>query len=116
MLTKERTVNILGTDIRVTFRKESEDAKLQNILGYFDGSKGLIVVKIPEPEQFSMGDLEKCQRECVRHEVIHAFLYESGLDSCSGCVDSWATNEEMVDWFALQAPKIFKVFSELEVL
>lgn len=47
-----------------------------------------------------------------RHEVIHAFLFECGLAENSG----WAQNEEMVDWFAIQAPKIFKVFQELGVV
>lgn len=27
-----------------------------------------------------------------------------------------AINEEMVDWFAIQSPKIFKAFTELELL
>ena len=41
---------------------------------------------------------------------------ESGLDSNSNSADSWATNEEMVDWFAIQSPKIFKVFNELKLM
>lgn len=112
MLTESRTINVLGTDIRVCFRKEEEDKKLKSMVGYFDGSKSLIVVKILEPDDYSLGDLERYQREILRHEIIHAFLYESGLDGSSVSADSWATNEEMVDWFAIQAPKIFKVFRE----
>ena len=116
MLTESRTINVLGTDIRVLFKKEAEDPKLKNMVGYFDGSKSLIVIKILEADDNSLGDLDKYQIEILRHEIIHAFLHESGLDACSGAADSWATNEEMVDWFAIQAPKIFKVFQEMELM
>lgn len=34
------------------------------------------------------------------------FLFESGLAENS----EWAQNEEMVDWFACQAPKIYVAF------
>ena len=44
--------------------------------------------------------------------MIHAFLHESGLAVNS----DWAQNEEMVDWFALQAPKLFKAFKEAGAL
>jgi hypothetical protein len=44
-----------------------------------------------------------------RHEVIHAFLCESGLLHNS----DWATDEEMVDWFAIQLPKINAVIYDL---
>jgi hypothetical protein len=47
--------------------------------------------------------------------VIHAYLSESGLNSSSNGVDCWARNEEMVDWFAIQMPKIVKTFGELGV-
>ena len=50
----------------------------------------------------------------LRHEILHAFLFESGLDAGSiATYGPWANNEEMVDWFAIQSPKIFKVYSEL---
>lgn len=116
MLTESKTINVLGTDTRIFFKKEAEDSKLKNMAGYYDASKSMIVVKILEPDENSMGDLDKYQMETLRHEIIHAFLHESGLDACSGSTDSWATNEEMVDWFAIQSPKIFKVFQELGVL
>ena len=48
---------------------------------------------------------------------MHAFLNESGLQSAANACDgSWARNEEMVDWFAIQSPKIYKVFAELDIL
>ena len=52
-------------------------------------------------------NLAEYKKVVIRHELIHAFLFESGLDAAS-----WAMNEEMVDWFALQAPKLMKAFEE----
>jgi hypothetical protein len=112
MLTKAITISVLGTDVCVLFRKEEEDEKLVNMAGYYDSSKNEIVVKIFEPDATSLGDLLQYQKEILRHEIIHAFLHESGVDACSCPCDSWATNEEMVDWFAIQSPKIFKLFEK----
>lgn len=109
-------VNVLGTEIKIEEREEAKDNKLKNCVGYFDSSLHLIVLKKLIPDDASLGDLKQYQREVLRHEVIHAFLYESGLDGSSGASANWATNEEMVDWLAIQSPKIFKVFQDLEVL
>ena len=116
MLTEARTIEVLGTTIRVQFREEKQDKALEECDGYFDASESLIVVKIPKEDGMSLGNLENYQKKVLRHEITHAFLYESGMAHCSGTTDSWAVNEEMVDWFAIQSPKIFKVFSEQKLV
>ncbi len=116
MMTDPKIISILGKDMQILFRKEDNDPKLKNCVGYFDSSKGWIVIKILEPDERTLGDLEKYQKEVLRHEIIHAFLYESGLDACSGPAENWASNEEMVDWFAIQSPKIFRIFQEQGLL
>lgn len=56
------------------------------------------------------------QRE-LRHEIMHAFLNESGLSDSSNRFDgAWAKNEEMVDWLAIQSPKIFSTFKKMNIL
>ena len=46
----------------------------------------------------------------LRHEIIHAFLIESGLnDACD-----WHC-EEMVDWLAMQFPKLSSLFEQLNI-
>ena len=50
----------------------------------------------------------------LRHEVIHAFMFESGLDSETEHV-KFPEDEIFVDWVAIQYPKIKKVFDELEI-
>ena len=112
-------VNILGSEWNVKFGNEKEYPNLTNIDGYTDLSIREIVVDDMEASQGQIGakaDLESYQKQVVRHEIIHAFLLESGLDSNSNSADSWAVNEEMVDWFAIQSPKIFKVFNEYDLM
>lgn len=54
------------------------------------------------------------QKEVLRHEIVHAFFDQSGLSDSSLNLDVvWAKNEEMVDWIAIQGPKIYKVWKEV---
>ena len=112
-------VNILGSEWSVKFGSKKEYPNLTNVDGYTDLSIREIVVDDMEASQGQIGakaDLESYQKQVARHEIIHAFLLESGLDSNSNSADSWAVNEEMVDWFAIQSPKIFKVFNEYNLM
>ena len=112
-------VNILGSEWSVKFGNEKEYPNLAEMDGYTDLSTREIVVDDMEASQGQIGakaDLESYQKQVVRHEIIHASLLESGLDSNSNSADSWAVNEEMVDWFAIQSPKIFKLFNKLELM
>ena len=52
----------------------------------------------------------------LRHEIIHAYLEESGLSANSNMIPAWAQNEEMVDWLAIQSSKIFATFQEVGCL
>ena len=114
---ENRKINILGTEYRIEFRKEDEDTILKDCNGYCDVTVKLIVV-LPEPnKECDYEDFSFIQKKTLRHEIVHAFLSESGLFNNTYNVDAgWAKNEEMVDWFAIQSPKIFKVYSELGLL
>ncbi len=57
-------------------------------------------------------NLEVYDKQTLRHEIIHAFFAESGLHSDS----DYAENEELVDWIAIQFPKMLKVFQEVDAL
>lgn len=115
-MTEPKVIDILGTDYQVLFRKAENDKKLEQCDGYFDFTKKLIVVGIFENDDMSVGNLELYQKKVLRHEITHAFLFESGLWSNSGNMESWAMSEEITDWFAIQSPKIFKAFQEIGVL
>lgn len=115
-----KKINILGTTYKVYLNVPStKDPCLSGAHGYTDfHSKRIVVADVrttpgwEEAGDEAVADVFACT---VRHEVIHAYLSESGLNSSSNGVDCWARNEEMVDWFAIQMPKIVKTFCELGV-
>lgn len=114
---RDTWVKILGTRYKVEFKKESEDEVLKEAHGYCDITGKRIVVISEERENNKFDDFQYLQKKTLRHEIIHAFIYESGLFNNTYCVDSgWASNEEMVDWIAIQSPKFLQVFRELDVL
>ena len=107
-------VKILGSVWTIEERAEKEDALLVGCDGYTDWTRRLIVIE--KQMQGTLGDIGKYTRKVLRHEIIHAFLFECGLAECSGHADSWAENETMVDWYARMAPKIWKVWTEAKAL
>lgn len=101
-------VNILGQEYRIIFGQVT-DPKLENADGYCDSTTKQIVVRSDIPETVdTVADLDVYKNKVLRHEIIHAFLYESGLDS-----NSWGSNEEVVDWIALQLVKIVQVVDKV---
>ena len=115
------SVNILGTEYKIEKHKVSEDEILEkrSLAGYCDEEEKLIVYgDVSEDKYFDMSEQAKktFEKKVLRHEIIHAFFNESGLSDESNQVERWAKNEEMVDWIAIQSPKIFKVFQELEII
>lgn len=119
----EKTVNILGTEYSVITKKYDEDEAFarRSIDGYCDSYTRQIVVcdmtTCKGWENEPQATCENAQKETIRHEVVHAFLSESGLDASAVTVDCpWAKNEEMVDWFAIQGEKIYKAWKEVGAL
>lgn len=113
-----KKVNVLGTVYTIYDVKPGEDEtvdacfKALSCDGYTDPSTHEIILKVIDPEPSRPADLEAYRKEVLRHELTHAFLNESGLGECGAGVSCWSQNEEMVDWFAIQSPKIFKAFIE----
>ena len=120
---KNMKVNILGSEYSIETHKVSDDSYLEKnkLAGYCGEESKLIVIADMTEEKYFSDMYEKEQeayrKRTLRHEIMHAFLNESGLsDSSNQYGGAWAKNEEMVDWFAIQSPKIFKVYSELGLL
>lgn len=114
-----KKIDILGTEYTIEYKSIKSDEKLEEMEGYIDFyKKTIILANIEEREYYKNEPKEKIDEvkaKVLRHEIVHGFLYESGLDCNSNKTYSWADNEEMVDWFAIQSPKIIKVFQELEI-
>lgn len=118
-----KVVNVLGTEYRIEEHKVSEDEymKENRLSGYCgEESKLIVVADMSEKEFFSdMNEKEQeiYRKKTFRHEIIHAFMNESGLsDSANQYRGAWCKNEEMIDWFAIQSPKIYKAFMEVGVI
>lgn len=111
---KVNKVNVLGTEYEIIRGvKEESDPKLKdNADGYCDFTTKKIVIAEMIESEYTVENLKHYENKVIRHELIHAFLYESGLDVNS----DWARNEEVIDWIAIQFEKMFKVFKELEIL
>lgn len=116
-------IDILGTEYRIEIHKVSEDSymKEKGLAGYCEEENKLIVVADMSEEKYFVGMDEKAQetyrKKTLRHEIMHAFLNESGLSDSSNRFDgAWAKNEEMVDWLAIQALKIFSTFKKMNIL
>ena len=117
-------VDILGSTWNIVFADKDEVEAFRDgtCWGYAEDNERIICLCKPYEDEDSLGLGIKAQRinlgRVLRHELIHAFLSESGLaDSSSGTgADGWAANEEMVDWFARQSPKIFRLYKELGIL
>lgn len=109
-------IDILGTKWKVQYKEEKNDKALESSDGYCDNSVKLIAIRIMERDDNSLKDLESYSKKVLRHEITHAFLHESGLSINSGYASSWATNEEMVDWIAIQGPKIYKAWEQAKAL
>lgn len=115
-------LNILGTEYAVTIKKYDEDDyfKQADCNGYCSQSLKEIVIcdmaAYPGWEYEPQPVLDIQKKATLRHEIVHAFFNESGLSCSSSQTDAWARNEEMVDWIALQGPKIYKVWQEAGAL
>lgn len=119
MMFPER-VTILGTEYSIRVAPDAEvcdtmGCPLGECGGYCDAYTHEIV--IAELDEFKDDDACRCElkRTNLRHEVVHAYLNESGLGPNASRTECWAKNEEMVDWIAIQAPKMFRTFAELGI-
>ena len=110
-LSKEKLVmivDVLGTWYTITKSDKVKDNELNHSDGYCDYSTKQIVIDTFQDSPGSLADLEKYRKQVIRHELIHAFLYESGLSA-----NSWGANEEIVDWIACQFPKMMEAFGRV---
>lgn len=111
-----KKINILGTEYTVLICTMDERPKLKKCDGYMDFSIKEIVVGTFEKAEDGIENLEDYTKKVIRHEIIHAFLYESGLWENSGDVEKWGQNETITDWIAMQFPKLLKAFEYADAL
>ena len=101
-----KTIKILDTAYTVIERCRMDDPKLYEHDGYTDCSTKEIILRTLEAEPDTVANLEKYASEVLRHEIIHAYLYESGMVEYSG-------DETLVSWLEIMFPKMNNTFSEV---
>jgi hypothetical protein len=115
-------IDVLGTKYTIKYVNVGQDEYMEKMHfgGYCDGGTKTIVIlnlkSVPDWAGEAEEIIRQKEAETIRHELIHAFLNESGLSYNSIAPEAWARNEEMVDWFAIQMPKLLKAFGDADCL
>ena len=120
---KTQTISILGAEYLFAVRSYKDDPEFERLGcdGYHDGPIRLMVVcdlkTHPDYQGETPQHCSEYQKVVARHEIEHAFLYQSGLCASSFIPrNGWAANEEMVDWHAHQGPKIYAAWKQVGAL
>lgn len=116
-------VNVLGTEYEIIVKAYDEEKsfKERGIDGYCDFYSKIIVICDLKTDEHWNDETQETRdismKQSLRHEIVHAFLAESGLTSNAFIPQhSWAINEEMVDWIALQGTKIYQAWKESDAI
>ena len=100
------TVSILGTKYSVVLVDKFDDDESNFAGGFTDPDLHIIKIrdleKMDEWKKETPEKIEARQKEILRHEIVHAYLDESGLKWCTiGTGDSWSRNE-----ISIHAPRV----------
>ena len=118
-MAKERLdkINVLDTEYKIEYRDSQDDFYLEDCLGYCDKYQKLIVISDDwddiKGKQW-VRSYDMLQKKVLRHELTHAFLTECGLSESS--FNQWANNEEMVDFLAINAEKLVRLYKKAGAL
>ena len=107
-------INVLGTEYTINECSPEEDKTLCDIDGYCDKTTKVICITKKTPDS-NLGDWGIYRKKILRHEIIHAFLFESGLHE-NFEHKQWGHDETFIDWVAVQFPKIQKAFEKVGCL
>lgn len=110
-----KTVNILGTEYKIIFDVPDEEMP-EDADGCMDKSIQTIKIAEFESDRNTIQDMDSYRKKVLRHEIVHAFLYESGMWNNSGSTNCWGMDETITDWIAIQSPKLFQAFKEADCL
>lgn len=108
-------ISVLGAEYSVTVTSAGRDPRLKDCDGFCDETTREICAEDyaeSSNDPRSKQNLKHQTKKVLRHEITHAFLFESGLAENS----PWAQNEEFVDWLAIQGPKLYKAWQEAGAL
>lgn len=96
---------ILGTDYNIIIDDTLKDKNRDGECLMYDKEIRIKSVQDMLEPDASMTAKSECWNETLRHELIHAFFFESGLTEYGG-------DEILVDFIAQQFPKLQQIFNE----
>lgn len=98
-----KKVTVLGETYTIEARGADSDKYLERADGYTDRSTRTIVLAEID-DRVTLDDKERYQAEVLRHEIVHAFVAECGIQYLTDL--GHGDDEGVVDWFARIGPKI----------
>ncbi len=105
-----QNIDILGTEYRII----REEFGGRDMDGYCDNTSKEIHIRTDNTNE--LGNFEELMKVALRHEVIHAFLSESGLRNNWHHEEYYGHDETLIDWFALQYPKVLSAHIQLNCI
>lgn len=119
----KKTIDIMGNEWVIHEKTYEEDPtfEVMQVGGFCEMADHSISVcnmrTFPGYELESKSYIVNLNKSILRHEIIHAYLYESGLaTSTHSSQGPWAMDEEIIDWIAIQSPKFLKTFKTLNII
>ena len=103
-------VNILGTEYTIRSQTEQEEPRLENKNGFTDWTTKLICLE--RKPKGDIGNMQMYMNNVIQHELVHAFLYESGFGD-SFVHFEYGHEETVVDWFAYHMKKIEETANDI---
>lgn len=103
-------IDVLGTEYFIDF-VELNDADYD---GLCDCTEKRIIIRSDNVS--GVGNMKELQKVTMRHELIHAFMFESGLGFSWKHADEFGHDETAIDWFARQFEKLQKAFNEARAI
>ena len=103
-------INILGTEWKIKITDpEYKKFKSLNATGLCEvHSKEILIANLKEDDK-TYDNYKRFIDEIFKHEIIHAFFYESGLKQ-------YYYDETLVEALSILIPKMNKVFKELNLI
>lgn len=101
-----QTISILGTEYNIAVDDTLEKTNCDGLCKKYEKQIMIRSVGAMLCDDDSTETKKKRYDEVLRHEIIHAFFSESGLDD-------YSNNEQLVNYLAIQFPKMLKAFKEV---
>lgn len=103
-------VDVLGTQYEILVQTEKENPKLQDANGLCEAYSKKIVIDISgKDDKMIFDNVDQFYAKVVRHEIVHAFFHEAGLDK-------YMEDETLVDAIAILIPKMYKAMGQVDLI